>query len=126
MIEGILVLFLSLIWIMNFEFYNFIYCLIGIGIGLILFICGIISLYLVFRETQEDLITEILSSIRIVPTGFHNKARKLEGVVNEEKRSFILRGKDISITRIIKETNPNNIVIVYHSSNNRIESITIQ
>ena len=117
-------MFLSLIWIMNFEFNNYIYCLIGLG--LFLFICGIINLYTVLRETQDDLITGVLSSISIVPTGFHNHDRMLKGVVNGEKRCFTLRGKDRSIARIIKETNPNNIVIVYHSSNNRIESITIQ
>lgn len=122
-VEGTLILILSLIWILNFEFNNYIYGLIAIG--LILLICGIISICGIIRETQDDLITERLSNISIVSTGYNNNARKLEGTVNEEKRSFILRGKDKALAKSIKDNNPNYIVIAYHSSSHRIESISI-
>ena len=88
-------------------------------------IYGIIGFCRILNEKQDTLITEKLSNIRVVRTGYHNQNRKIEGIVNEEKRSFILRGKDKALARNINDSNLNYIIIEYHSSTHRIESITI-
>ena len=108
---------------MNFDFNYYIYGIIAIG--LIFLICNIVIFCGILKETQDDLITEELSNISIVYAGYSNHDRMLKGIVRGEKRFFMLRGKDKEIAKSIKDSNPNYIVIVYHSSNHRIESISI-
>lgn len=122
-VVSFLILILGLIWIMNFEFNYYIYGIIAIG--LILLISSIVTFCGILKEKKDDLITEELSNISIVYAGYHNHDRMLKGVVSGENRFFMLRGKDKKIAERIKESNPNYIVIVYHSSNHRIESISI-
>ena len=96
--------------------------LMNIAIGLLFIIVGSKGVSEIINEKQNDLITEKLSNI-IVSLDRHNI--KIDGVVKEEKRYFIFRGKDKLIAKKIKNSNSNYIIIVYHSSTHRIESITI-
>lgn len=122
-VEGFLILIISLMAFRNFNL-NLKSLIVCMVVSLMFIIFGIINSYILLTESQDDLITEKITVIRIERAGYHNQDIKIEGVVNEEKRYFILRGRDKKMVKNIKESVDNNIVIVYHPSNQRIESIS--
>ena len=122
--ESLLSFVIVLIWFINFNPSNKAY-LVGIAIfGIVLFISNIIILKGLLRETSNNLVTEVLSDIRIVPTGHYYRALKLEGIANGSRSFFIFRGPDKAIIQQIKESGLNQVTIVYHASNRRIESVS--
>lgn len=123
--EALTVLILSWMCVMFFQPDKRIYVLGAAVIGLILLVSGIIGIRGTLRETPEDLVTVCLSEIRIVPAGYHNQDRKLEGVVNGTKSWFMLCGADKALAKRIKDSGRNHVTVVYHSSNRRIESISL-
>ena len=122
-VEGLLILIISLVSLKNFKLK--LNTLIGAMIvSIVLIIFGIIGSYILLTESQDDIITEKLTNIRIERSGYHNQNMKIEGIVNEEKRYFILRGRDKALVKSIKDNGNNYIIIVYHYSSKRIESIS--
>ena len=124
-IEGILTMTLSLVWITSFESNSKIYILFVMFIGLVFLISGVIDIKGILKESSNDLVTEELSDVKVIPAGYHNRDRKLEGMVNGDYRCFMIRGVDKAIAEQIKTNGLNNITVTYHSSNHRIESISI-
>lgn len=121
--EALFIFVISIIVFIKFEPTNMFYLLAFVLVGIILLLVGIINIRGLLRETPDDIVTETLSDVHIVPTGYHNMARKLEGKVNGSSSFFILRGPDKVIAQRIKENDLKQVTIVYHSSNRRIESI---
>ncbi len=124
-VEAMIVLSLSWVWAAIPESGNRIYALAAAAIGIVLLISGIIGIKSILKESPDDLITEDLSDIRIVPAGYHNQDRKLEGVSNGTHSWFMLRGADKALAQRIKDSGRNHVRVVYHSSNRRIESISL-
>lgn len=91
--EAVLILSFSLMWSVFSAKDSKIYALGVAAIGIILLISGIIGIISILKEADE-LITEKLSDIRIVPAGYHNRSRKLEGMVNGRRSWFVMRGAD--------------------------------
>ena len=86
---------------------------------------GTIGVIGICRESSDALVTEKLSDVHIVPAGYHNKSRKLEGTVGGKRVWFILRGADRRIAEQIKKNGGKRVTVTYHPSNHRIESIQI-
>lgn len=80
--EAVLILAFSLMWSVFSAKDSKMYALGVAAIGIVFLISGIIGIRSILRETSDKLITEKLSDIRIVPAGYHNRSRKLEGMVN--------------------------------------------
>lgn len=93
------------------------------AIGIILLVSGIIGIISILREASDELITEKLSDIRIVPAGYHNRSRKIEGMVNGRISWFMMRGADKALAEQIKKSGRKQVTVIYHPSNRRIESI---
>lgn len=121
--EAILLFIITWIMAANNTFDSIMYIVFCILIGCVLLISGIIGISGLMREKQEGIVTETLSDMSITPAGYHNQDRKLEGTVNGTKSWFMLRGADKKIARQIKESGTNQVTVVYHASNRRIENI---
>lgn len=121
--EAVLLFIITWILVANNTFDSIMYIVFCILIGCVLLVSGFIGISGLMREKQEGIITETLSDIRITPAGYHNQDRKLEGTVNGTKSWFMLRGADKKIAGQIKESGTNQVTVVYHASNRRIENI---
>lgn len=121
--EAVLLFIITWILVANNTFDSIMYPVFCILIGCALLFSGIIGIRGLMREKQEDIVTETLSDISVTPAGYHNQDRKLEGTVNGTKSWFMLRGADKKIAGQIKESGTNQVTVVYHASNRRIENI---
>lgn len=121
--ESVLLFAFSLVWWMLSEPDSKLYALVIAAIGILLLIGGAVGLRGILRESSEDLVTENLTEIRIVPAGYHNQARRLEGMVNGKNSWFMMRGADKALAEKIKKSGRRQVTVVYHPSNRRIESI---
>lgn len=101
--EAAFVLAFSLMWSVFSAKDSRMYALGVAAIGIILLVSGIIGTISVLREKSDELITEKLSDIRIVPAGYHNRSRRLEGMVNGRRSWFMLRGTDKALAEQIKK-----------------------
>jgi hypothetical protein len=88
-----------------------------------LFLNSVVAFVVVLRESEDALITEVLSDVRIIPAGCHNKSRKIEGTVNGKRIWFILRGDDKYLAEEIKKSNIRQVTVKYYPSSCRIESV---
>ena len=122
--EGIIVVLLSTISLLQKEFeINRLYSYLFLPIGLTILLASCINIKAILMENPKDITTEHLTDIRIIPAGYHNMDRKLEGFSNGQRSSFMIRGADKVIAESIKKSGQECITISYHSSNRRIESI---
>lgn len=123
--ESVLSFIISAMWAVYSDSSTKLYALGIIVIGLIALVGGVVGINGIFKENQNNLATETLTEIRIVPAGYHNHDRKLEGTVNGKNSWFILRGVDKKWVKKIKESGKSQVTIVYHPSNRRIEEIIL-
>lgn len=122
-ILGALTVPLGMICYSKFESTGKIYAIFIIALGLVFILCSIIIIQGLLKEKAGNLVTETLVNVRVIPAGYHNRSRQLEGYVNGSYSSFMFRGVDKAL---VKNINSNSTVtVVYHSSNRRVESITI-
>ena len=124
--EAVIVLILGIFWALNSYGSYRLYSLGGILLAGILLISSIIGLKGVLAETREDLSTERLTNIEVIPDGYRNHSRRIEGIANGKRSWFLLRGVDKIIARNIEQKHPSHILITFHPSNRRIESILIE
>ena len=122
-VEAVLVFAFSLMWSVFSAKDSKMYALGVAAIGIVLLISGIIGTISVLREASDELITEKLSDIRVAPAGYHNRSRKLEGMVNGRRSWFMMRGADKALAEQIKKSGRKQVTVSYHPSNRRIESI---
>ena len=109
-ILGALTVPLGMICYSKFESTGKIYAIFIIVLGLVFILCSIIIIQGLLKEKTGNLVTETLVNVRVIPAGYHNRSRQLEGYVKA----------------LVKNINSNSTVtVVYHSSNRRVESITI-
>jgi hypothetical protein len=123
--EAVLFLVFSLMWGTFSAKDSKIYALGVAVIGIVLLISGIIGGTGILREASDELITEHLSDIRVTRAGYHNQARKLEGISNGRRSWFIMRGADKALAEQIKNSGRKQVTVIYHPSNRRIESIQV-
>ena len=123
--EALTVLLLGAGLTVNAEPDDRIYVLGAVAVGIILLICGIVGTRSILKETPDDLTTAELSDVRIVSTGYHNHSKQLEGMSNGTRVQFILRGADKAVAEQIKDNGCDRVMVVYHSSSHRIESIDL-
>ena len=117
-----LLLIVSIIWFAN-DNNSKLYPIIIMLIGLLFLICGIIGLKNVLAERKDNLVTEHLTNIHVIPAGYRNLDRMLKGMVNGKESWFMLRGTDKAIAKLIKQNNVTEVTVTYHPSNRRIENI---
>lgn len=92
------------------------------AVGVILMVCGIVEIKKTLGETENDLITEELSEVRVIHiAGINNKI--LEGTAGGEKRRFAMFGADKDLAKLIRKKGIKQITVTYHASDNRIEAI---
>ena len=123
--EALTVLLLGAGLTVNAEPDDRIYVLCAVAVGIILLICGIVGTRSILKESLDDLITAKLSDVRIVSTGYHNHSKQLDGMSNGTRVQFILRGADKAVAKQIKDNGYDRVMVVYHSSSHRIESVDL-
>lgn len=97
-------------------------CMVLLGVGML--VASVINLRALQREKAGGVVKETLSDVRVMPTGYRNRARLIEGLTeNGERREFMLRGVDKDIANYIKDCGLKYVTVIYHTANKRIEKI---
>lgn len=78
------------------------------------------------RESVSGTSTVILTDIILSPTGYHNRAIKMEGTNNKDGSRiwFVLRGADAKWIKKNYTKESGRLTVIYYPSSQRIESIS--
>ena len=93
--------------------------------GAAVFVCAVVWGRGIMRENPDDIVTEKLSGVHVSPAGYHNRERMLRGMTNGRETGFLFRGADRKIAEDIGRSRKMEVVITYHRSDRRIESLSV-
>lgn len=121
--EGCLILAVCILWPEDNNIEIKISLLLLAAIGALFIFLGIGGIKRLLREVVSGTSTVVLTDITLSPTGYHNRAVKMEGTNNGKRIWFILRGADAKWIKEFCADDTKYLTVVYYPSSQRIESI---
>ena len=122
-IEGCLILAVCILWPENNNIEIKISLSLLAAMGALFIFLGIGGIKRLLREIANGTSTVMLTDITLSPTGYHNRAVKMEGTNNGKRIWFILRGADAKWIKEFCADDTRYLTVVYYPSSQRIKSI---
>ncbi len=124
--EGCLILAVCILWPEGYNSEIKICLSLLAAMGALFVFLGMGRIKRLLRESVSGISTVILTDITLSPTGYHNRAIKMEGTNNKDGSRiwFVLRGADAKWIKKFCADDTRYLTVVYYPSSQRIESIS--